>query len=198
MRPDAEGLIAASPIASVITDPRLPDNPIIACNETFLKLTGYSREEVIGRNCRFLTGEGTEPWLTEKMRLGIVQRQPVMVELLNYRKDGTPFRNAVVVAPIFDETGTLEYFYGSQVEVPDAAAGTSLSRSMRATEKLKLLSQRQMEVLRLVASGLRNKQIAHELGLSEKTVKMHRGIAMEKLGAKSAADMIRLAVEAGI
>lgn len=191
-------LIESNPVASVVSDPRLPDNPLIACNQAFMDLTGYDEDEIIGRNCRFLAGPGTEPWLTETIRQGVRDRKPVMVEILNYKKDGTPFRNAVVLAPIFDDGGDLSYFFGSQVELDEDAKGPSLTRRARATEKVKELSKRQLEVLQMVASGLRNKQIAWELGLSEKTIKMHRGIAMEKLGAQSSAEMIRLAVEAGI
>ena len=194
----ARDLIASSPIASVVSNPRLPDNPLIACNQAFIDLTGYAEDEIVGRNCRFLSGPGTEPWLTEAIREGVRTRKPVMVEILNYKKDGTPFRNAVVVAPVFDEDGELEYFHGSQVELPDDAQAPMVTRRARAAEKVKELSKRQLEVLQMVAAGLRNKQVAYELGLSEKTVKMHRGLAMEKLGAKNSADMIRLAVEAGI
>jgi len=196
--PEVIDLIGSSPVASVVSDPRLPDNPIIACNQAFMDLTGYAEEEIVGRNCRFLAGPGTEPWLTEAIRQGVRDRKPVMVEILNYKKDGTAFRNAVVVAPMFDDDGELTYFFGSQVELPEDAQGPSLTRRVRAAEKIKDLSKRQLEVLQMVASGLRNKQIAWELGLSEKTIKMHRGIAMEKLGAQSSAEMIRLAVEAGI
>ncbi|MEL1249688.1 LuxR C-terminal-related transcriptional regulator [Aurantiacibacter gilvus] len=191
-------LVAGSPVASVVSDPRLPDNPIIACNEAFMELTGYDESEIVGRNCRFLAGPATEPWLTDVIREGVREQKPVLVEILNYKKDGSPFRNAVVVAPVYDDDGELRYFFGSQVELEDDAQGPSLTRRARAAEKIKELSRRQLEVLQMVASGLRNKQIAYELGLSEKTVKMHRGIAMEKLGARSSAEMVRLAVEAGI
>ncbi len=163
-----------------------------------MDLTQYSEDEIVGRNCRFLAGPATEPWLTDSIKEGVQERKPVMVEILNYKKDGTPFRNAVVVAPVFDDDGELTHFYGSQVELDEDASGPSLSRRARAAEKIKDLSPRQLEVMQMVASGLRNKQIAWELGLSEKTVKMHRGIAMEKLGVQTAADMVRLAVEAGI
>lgn len=196
--PEVTGLIETSPVASVISNPRLPDNPIVASNQAFSDLTGYKVEEIVGRNCRFLSGPGTEPWLTEVITTGVKERKPVLVEILNYKKDGTAFRNAVVVAPIFGEDGELEYFFGSQVELDEESKGPSVNRSERAVRKIKELSRRQLEVMSMVAKGLRNKQIAYELGLSEKTVKMHRGIAMEKLGVSSAADMIRLAVEAGI
>jgi PAS domain S-box-containing protein len=191
-------LIKASPIAGVVSNPRLDDNPIVACNRAFCELTGYAEDEVVGRNCRFLAGPASEPWLTESIREGVREKKPVLVEILNYKKDGTPFRNAVMVAPIFGEDEELTYFIGSQVELAEDAAGPSLNRRVRASMKIRDLSPRQLEVLQLVAGGLRNKQIAWELGLSEKTVKMHRGIAMEKLGVQTSADMIRLAVEAGI
>ncbi len=196
--PEVTRLIETSPVASVISNPRLPDNPIVACNQAFCDLTGYTRDEIIGRNCRFLAGPGTEPWLTDVITTGVQERKPVLVEILNYKKGGAPFRNAVVVAPIFDDDGELAYFFGSQVELDEESKGPSVTRSERAVRKIKDLSRRQLEVMSMVAGGLRNKQIAYELGLSEKTVKMHRGIAMEKLGVSSAADMIRLAVEAGI
>ncbi|OYY88516.1 MAG: histidine kinase [Sphingomonas sp. 28-66-16] len=191
-------LIEQSPIASVISDPRHPDNPIVACNDSFCALTGYPREEVLGRNCRFLSGPATEPWLSEQIRTGVREHRPVLVEILNYKRDGTPFRNAVLVAPIYDERDELLYFLGSQVEI-DGGAPTPLSmRRMRAAELVKTLSQRQWQVLKLASNGLLNKQIAAELGLSEKTVKMHRAILMDRLGTSTTADMIRVAVEAGL
>lgn len=199
-KPDAwvMNLIEASPIASVISDPRLPDNPLVAVNRAFTDLTGYEESECVGRNCRFLSGSGTEPWLTERIREGVRDHKPVLVEILNYKKDGTPFRNAVLVAPVFDERDELQYFLGSQVEIEDNRPEFALARRERAAEQIKALSPRQLEVTTLVASGLRNKEVAARLGLSEKTVKMHRGLVMEKLGLKTSADLVRIAVEAGI
>jgi PAS domain S-box-containing protein len=191
-------LIAASPIASVVSDPRLPDNPLVAVNDAFVDLTGYTQEECVGRNCRFLSGSGTEPWLTEKIKEGVRDHKAVLVEILNYKKDGSPFRNAVLVAPIFDDNDELLYFLGSQIEVQDDQPNMGMARRERAAELLKSLSPRQLEVTALVASGLRNKEVAYRLGLSEKTVKMHRGLVMEKLGLKTSADLVRIAVEAGI
>ena len=191
-------LVADSPVPSVISDPRLPDNPIVACNSAFCDLTGYSTEEVIGRNCRFLSGPGTEPWLTEEIRRGVREHQPVLVEILNYKRNGQPFRNAVLVAPIYDEHDALLYFLGSQVEIDRDAASPSSMRRIRASEMVKSLSPRQGQVLKLVANGLLNKQIAAELDLAETTVKMHRAILINRLGLHTTADLIRLAVEAGL
>ena len=190
-------MIATSPIAAVISNPRLPDNPIVECNDAFVALTGYRSEEIIGHNCRFLTGARTEPWLIENLRNGIRRRQPVMVEILNYRKDGTPFRNAVMVAPIFDAEGELEYFLGSQVEIVEDIARANDARRQAAYDRIAALSRRQREVLLQLAAGKLNKQIAYEMGLSERTVKMHRAAVFTSLGVKTSADAIRLAIEAG-
>lgn len=190
-------LIGTSPIAAVISNPRLPDNPIVECNDAFVALTGFTREEIIGHNCRFLAGEATEPWLTEMLRSGIRRRQPVMVEILNYKKNGTPFRNAVMVAPIFDAAGDLEYFLGSQVEIAEDVARANEARRESAHARVAALSRRQREVLQHIAAGKLNKQIAFELGLSERTVKMHRAAVLAALGMRTSADAIRLAIEAG-
>ena len=191
-------IIENSPVASVISDPSLKDNPIVASNDAFTNLTGYSRDEIVGRNCRFLSGPATEPWLTEEIRRGVKDRTPVLVEILNYKKDGTAFRNAVLVAPVFNEQDELVYFLGSQVEIDEDSAGISAQRRMRASQAIKGLSKRQREVLTLAAQGMLNKQIAYELGVKERTIKMHRAALMERLGAPTAADMIRMAVEAGL
>lgn len=188
-------MISGSAIAAVISDPRLPDNPIVECNEAFTALTGYPREEIVGRNCRFLAGPGTDPAATEALRQGIAAGRPVMVEILNYKKDGTPFRNAVLVAPIFEADGSLRYFLGSQVEIDERQRGRF--GGAEAARRVAALSPRQKTVLAAMATGRMNKQIAHELGLAERTVKMHRTGLVRALGVRSAAEAIRLAIEAG-
>ncbi|MEN7538077.1 PAS domain-containing protein [Aurantiacibacter flavus] len=193
----AEDLIAASAIAAVVSNPRLPDNPIVACNDAFIALTGFERDEIIGRNCRFLRGRDTEPWLSEALRTGIRLRQPTMVEILNYRKDGTPFRNAVMVAPVFDTRGNLEFFLGSQIELEDDRPRANDMRRRYAHERVQNLTPRQREILIEMARGRLNKQIAHDLDLSERTIKMHRAAMIRALGVQTGADAIRIAVEAG-
>jgi PAS domain S-box-containing protein len=198
---DGESLLASirvSPIAAVISDPRLPLNPIVAVNDAFCRLTGYPVDEIIGRNCKFLAGPATEPWLTERISTGVRERRPVLVEILNYKRDQTPFRNAVLVAPVFDAEGELEYFLGSQVELPDDAVGPLSARHAHAVAVVKTLSPRQREILQRIAAGYRSKQIAWQLSLSEKTVKMHRSLMFQKLGTTNIADAIRIAVEAGL
>lgn len=190
-------LIASSAVAAVVSNPRLPDNPIVACNDAFVALTGYSRDAIIGHNCRFLAGPETEPWLTETLRTGIKMQRPTMVEILNYKKDGTPFRNAVMVAPIFDSDGEVEYFLGSQVEIADDMARASDERRSHAHERIAQLSPRQREILIEMARGKLNKQIAYDLDLSERTIKMHRAAMFRALGVRTTAEAIRVAIEAG-
>lgn len=105
--------------AFVLSDPRQPDCPIVHASPEFLALTGYSKEEVEGRNCRFLQGADTDA--AEVARLGEAMTatppKPVTVTLLNYRKDGTPFWNALHIAPVRDAEGVLEYFIGVQLDV---------------------------------------------------------------------------------
>ena len=108
-----------SPVASVISDPRQPDNPIIACNAAFIDLTGYAEHRIIGRNCKFLAGPTAEPWLSETISSAVKRNAPVLFEILNYKCDGTPFRNAVLVAPLFDEDDELDDCFVSVRQTED-------------------------------------------------------------------------------
>ena len=190
--------VATSPMAMVITNPRKPDNPIEVVNPAFLALTGYRESEVIGRNCRFLSGGETEPAVREQMRMAIDQARPVLVDVLNYRKDGSPFRNGVMIAPLFDDDGQLDYFLGSQVDLERKDAAALSVRQARAAVLVRELPARQRQVLEAMAKGLLNKQIAYQLGIAEKTVKMHRVLLLERLGGVTTAEAIRIAVEAGL
>jgi PAS domain S-box-containing protein len=190
--------IGLSPIATVVSNPRLADNPLEVANAAFCDLTGYSESDVVGRNCRFLAGEATEPWVTDQIRAAIASRRPVLVDILNYRRDGTPFRNGVLVTPLFDEDGQLAWFLGSQVELGANSPVQFDARRARAVSLVKTLPERRRQVLELMSRGLLNKQIAWKLKISEKTVKMHRGLLLEQLGVLTSADAIRIAVEAGL
>ena len=190
--------VGASPIAMVITNPRLPDNPIEIANAAFCRLTGYAEAEIVGRNCRFLSGEETEPAVQQQLRSALGSQRPVLVDILNYRRDGTAFRNGVMIAPLFGEDGQLAYFLGSQVDLAAEEAAPLSVRAARAAALVAQLPQRQRQVLEGMARGLLNKQIAYQLGIAEKTVKMHRVLLLERLGGITSAEAIRIAVEAGL
>lgn len=187
--------IDLSPIPCILTDPRRPDNPIVAANQAFLDLTGYAPAEVIGRNCRLLQGDETEAEARAHLREAVATGARAAVELTNYRRDGSPFRNAVMLAPCLDEAGRLLFYFGSQMEV---SRGGLDARTGAARARIAGLAPRQAEVLRLMATGLRHAAIADILGITEKTVKMHRGALVAKLGCRTSAEAIRLAVEAGL
>nr|AML79554.1 putative LOV domain-containing protein [Cephalotus follicularis] len=117
----------------VITDPRLPDNPIIFASDSFLELTEYSREEILGRNCRFLQGPETDPVTVRKIRNAIDNQTDVTVQLINYTKTGKKFWNLFHLQPMRDQKGEVQYFIGVQLDgseyieplqnsIPEAAA----------------------------------------------------------------------------
>jgi PAS domain S-box-containing protein len=117
---DADLLFTAAEktrMPQIVTDPNLPDNPIVFANRAFQDLCGYSAEELIGRNCRFLQGAGTDPADIAKVRDAIAGRRDVVVEILNYRRDGSTFRNELYVSPVFTSEGDLRYFFASQLDV---------------------------------------------------------------------------------
>ena len=196
---DVDALIAsihATPFATIVTDNRQPDNPIIAANEPFTQLTGYSPEEILGRNCRFLAGRWTEPDATSALRASVANGEPIVVELTNYKKDRSTFRNAVMIAPVRDSAGNVILFVGSQMEVK-ATDVTGLRRE-HARSRIATLTPRQREILELVGRGFMSKQIAYMLNISVKTVETHRAQLVRALGVKSSTQAIRIAIEASL
>ena len=106
----------------VITDPDLPDNPIIYASPAFCAHTLYSKEEVENRNCRFLQGANTRPEDKATIKNAVAKSIPCSVCILNYRKDGSTFNNQFFLTPIHLEDGvTVAYFLGVQAEVPTMA-----------------------------------------------------------------------------
>ena len=109
--------IQTSQIPMILTDPHQPDNPIIFANRAFASLSGYSADELTGKNCRFLQGANTDPENVAKLRDAIAAREPIAIDIVNYRRDGSEFINELYVSPINDPDGNLLYFFGSQVDV---------------------------------------------------------------------------------
>ncbi|KAJ6314729.1 hypothetical protein OIU78_018251, partial [Salix suchowensis] len=108
----------------VVSDATKPDYPILYASAGFFNMTGYTSKEVIGRNCRFLQGAGTDPEEVAKIREALRGGSPYCGRVLNYKKDGTPFWNLLTIAPIKDDSGEVLKFIGMQVEVSKHTEGS--------------------------------------------------------------------------
>jgi len=109
--------LARSGAAVLVTDPRLPDNPLVFVNEAFTRLTGYSSKEVLGLNCRFLQTPNTDPLSIGKVRAAVAKGEEISIDLLNARKDRRPFWNRLHIAPIRDRKGRTILFLSTQTDV---------------------------------------------------------------------------------
>jgi len=111
--------MAATHQGILITDATRPDNPIVYVNPAFERITGYSPPDVMGRNCRFLQGRNTSQDSIAQVRKAVHDGSPLVVTLLNYRKDGSPFWNELSLAPVHDDQGSLTHFIGLQLDVTE-------------------------------------------------------------------------------
>jgi PAS domain S-box-containing protein len=122
----------------IVTDPRQADNPIVFVNRAFLEMTGYSSEELLGNNCRFLQGPDTDRDTVDSVREAIAARSEVAVEILNYRKDGSSFWNALFISPVYNEHSELVYYFGSQLDV---SRRRDTEDALRQAQKMEALGQ---------------------------------------------------------
>ena len=117
----------------VLSDPHLPDTPMVAVNQAFCDVTGYTMEQSIGRNCRFLQGKRTDPDTAPRIRKCLDAGQGCIEWIVNYRQDGSQFWNLLFISPVHDETGALRYFFGNQLEItlgfPDWLVDVSFGRA---------------------------------------------------------------------
>ncbi|MFB2924009.1 PAS domain-containing sensor histidine kinase [Aerosakkonema funiforme] len=112
-----EQAIDACSVGVVISDCSLPDRPIIYCNRAFERIAGYSAQEVIGRNCRFLQGQETDPAALAQIRACLSEGRNCQVTLKNYRKDGTTFWNELTISPVRNSEGQVTHFIGVQNDI---------------------------------------------------------------------------------
>jgi PAS domain S-box-containing protein len=107
----------ATRMPMIISNPRLPDNPVVFVNDSFCRLTGFPRHEILGRNCRFLQGPETDRAAVARIREAVASAQPLEIDIRNHRRNGEPFWNRLLMAPVYDADGELAYFFASQVDV---------------------------------------------------------------------------------
>jgi len=147
-RSNSADLVRVAPISSslsialnrihqsfVLVDPHLPDMPIVHASNLFLQLTGYSIDEILGRNCRFLQGRDTDQAAIAQIRQSIVEEQCCTVRILNYRKDNSSFWNLLHTAPVRNASGKVAFNVGVQLDVTgiaeDEHQGESMSSHMK-------------------------------------------------------------------
>jgi len=143
MRDPANGIFFAAVkttrMPMIVTDPNQPDNPIIFANPAFLQMTGYEADEVLGRNCRFLQGPDTDRDTVAEIAHAIRQQRETSVEIINYKKNGSAFWNALFISPVLDGDGVLRYYFASQLDVTrrrDAEEGLRQAQKMEAVGQL--------------------------------------------------------------
>ncbi|MCJ2015254.1 PAS domain-containing protein [Methylobacterium sp. J-076] len=122
----------------IVTDPHQQDNPIVFVNRAFEKMTGYHRSGIVGRNCRLLQGPATDAGKIAEIRTAIAEQREFATEILNYRKDGTTFWNALFVSPVYNKSGDLIYFFGSQLDV---SRRRDAEESLHQAQKMESLGQ---------------------------------------------------------
>ena len=161
--------IQAVNLGVVITDPSLPDNPIIYASPGFERLTGYASSEILGRNCRFLQGRETDPEAVALIRTAILFAEPCMIELRNYKKDGTPFWNELSMSPVRDESGRVTHFVGVQSDVTERR---QMEGQLRQSQKMEGIGQ--------LAGG-----VAHDFNNILTIINCYSDIIQSKLPAES-------------
>lgn len=122
----------------LVTDPKQPDNPIIFANNAFVEMTGYQVDELLGRNCRFLQGPETDRSVVAQVREAVEQEREISVEIINYRKDGSSFWNALFVSPVYNDAGELTYYFASQLDV---SRRRDAEDALRQAQKMEALGQ---------------------------------------------------------
>jgi PAS domain S-box-containing protein len=137
--PDLEAfrILAESPISMVLTNPHLDDNPIVYVNRAFERVTGYSASSAVGRNCRFLQGEDTDPEDVQRIRRALAEEVETTVDIVNYTADGRRFLNRLLLTPVYDASGRLTHFLGIQKRLTDTEARNSVNVNQHAMRELK-------------------------------------------------------------
>lgn len=131
--------IESTRMPMLVTDPRQPDNPIVFANKAFISMSGYAAEEIMGHNCRFLQGPDTDAHTVASIREAIASRTEITTEILNYRKDGSSFWNALYISPVYNKKKELVYYFASQLDVSrrrDAEDALTQAQKMEALGQL--------------------------------------------------------------
>ncbi|HEX8373033.1 MAG TPA: ATP-binding protein [Chthoniobacterales bacterium] len=180
----------------VVGDPNLPDCPLVYGNPAFWKITGYLPEEMIGMNCRLLQGAKTDPNTVAEIREAMAARRTFYGEILNYRKDGTPFWHELTINPVFDDAGNLISFVGLQTDVTERKATEALLQE--SFEKLKKLEAQRDDLTGMIIHDLRSPlttligsiEFLHMMAASKLTEQEQKCLDYARSAAASLSEMV--------
>ena len=156
-----ERAVTASTNSIVITDPNLPDDPLVYVNPAFEETTGYAAEEAVGRNCRFLQGEDRDQPAVEELRRAVREGRHCTVVLRNYRKDGSLFWNELSIYPMRDEEGRVTNFVGVQNDITERIRTEEALSQMRRAERRRIARDLHDVVLQDLSGALQSLRLTH-------------------------------------
>lgn len=181
--------------AIIITDATDTDYPIVYMNSSFETLTGYRREDVIGKNCRFLQGEETDQPSLSTLREAIARKLAVNGFLKNYRKDGSAFYNELFIDPVCDEDGNVTHFFGCQNEVVDFGKVYVLKNAHKGYARL---TPWEVEFFKLLVTGTSSQMLAAKFQISSQEADDQTNVILKKFGVTDLTLLIRYAIALGI
>jgi PAS domain S-box-containing protein len=164
-----ERAVTASTNSIVITDPNLPDDPLVYVNPAFEETTGYAAEEALGRNCRFLQGEDRDQPAVEELRRAVREGRHHTVVLRNYRKDGSLFWNELSIYPMRDEEGRVINFVGVQNDITERIRTEEALSEMRRAERRRIARDLHDIVLQDLSGALQSLRLTHLRAKPSKT-----------------------------
>ncbi|MBH5323001.1 PAS domain-containing protein [Aurantiacibacter sediminis] len=141
------------PVSLVIADAQLDDQPLIYVNSAFERMTGFNRDAIIGRNCRFLQGEDTDPETRAEIRQALDDGQEITTDIVNYRSDGEKFINRLMIVPLNDDDGNVTHFLGIQTVCPEDSSATA--RAAKLDESLREVQHRVKNHLAMLLALIR-------------------------------------------
>lgn len=182
--------VEASHVCVTIADMTAPGAPLSFANQAFLDTTGYAHDEVLGRNCRFLQGPATDPNAVAAMRASIAAGERLRVELLNYRKDGTAFWNALHLSPVFAPDGTVCAYIGIQNDITETRAAREADQHRHKIEALGRMAGGLAHELNNMLQPLLTlpEMVAH--ALPDDAVEAREDLALMMQSAREARDLV--------
>lgn len=166
-----------------ITDNLKPDNPIIYCNDAFLRMSGYTKEQVLGNNCRFLQGEHTDKLSVRNIKKSVNDQIESKTTIRNYRKDGTMFWNDLSISPVYNDKGVVTHFIGLQHDVTERIEQERVRAEALTLKSEKKLLEQEKDRLLLLNEAKENfiAVASHQLRTPATAVKQYLGMLLEDM-----------------